>query len=54
MIAFVVFGVVGAVAGVGLLVAMYRRDEPVLGATAVAVLTVAGLAALAYGAATSI
>lgn len=53
VIAFAIFACVGAVVGVSLLVAMYRHDEPLLGAFAVTVVIVAGLAAMAYGAATS-
>jgi hypothetical protein len=40
--------------GVGLVAAMLRRDEPVLGMAGLAVLIVAGVPASAYGVLTSV
>lgn len=41
------------VAGIGLLVAMFRRDEPVLGTAGLTVLLVAGVFGTVYGLLTS-
>lgn len=50
VIAFLVVVVVCALAGISLLVAMFWRDEPFLGAIAMMVLSVGGVASTAYGA----
>jgi NADH:ubiquinone oxidoreductase subunit K len=53
MIVSLVVVVAGVAVGVGLIVAMYSRDEPMLGGVAVMVLTVAAAAASVYGALSS-